>query len=123
MNALMEATVRSIPVLALAWIAAALLSRASADVRCRIWRSALTTSVLFLIPVAVPEPVRISITTLADVAAVSTGMARSEWVLPAIWITGFALLLGRLVVSLAALVRLTALASLFDGSNVRMSHS
>ena len=123
MNVLIEATLRSIPVLALAWVATALLSRASADVRGWIWRTALTASVLFLIPVPVPEPVRISITSLADTATVSIGMAGSVPVLPAIWITGFALLLVRLVVRLAALVRLTRLASTFDGPNVRMSPS
>lgn len=123
MNVLIEATLRSIPVLALAWIAAALLPRASADARGWIWRTALIASAVFLIPLPVPEPVRISITPLADAAAVSTGMTRSVSVLPAIWITGFALLLGRLVVRLAALVRLTRLASTFDRPNVLISDS
>jgi len=50
-------------------------------------------------------------------------MAGSVSVLPAIWITGFALLLGRLVIRLAALVHLTRLASAFDGPDVRMSDS
>src|SRR5580692_6643162 len=98
MNVLIEATLRSIPVLALAWIAAALLPRASADARGWIWRSALIASALFLIPFPVPEPVRISITPLAGPAGVSAGMAGSVAVLPAIWFAGFALLLCRLVV-------------------------
>jgi TonB family protein len=123
MNVLIEATLRSIPVLALAWIATALLSRASADVRSWIWRTALTASVLFLIPVPVPEPVRVSITSLADKATVSTGIAGSVPVLSALWITGFALLLIRMVVRLVALVRITRLASTFDSPNVRMSAS
>lgn len=123
MNILIEAALRSTAVLGLAWLATTLLHRASADVRSRIWRTALAATAFLLIPVPVPEPVRISSTALADAAGVSSGFAGSVRVLPAIWIAGLALLLGRLGVRLAALFRLTHLASAFRGPAVRVSGS
>jgi TonB family protein len=123
MNILIEAALRSTVVLGLAWLATTLLHRASADVRSRIWRTALAATAFLLIPVPVPEPVRISSTALADAAGVSSGFAGSVPVLPAIWIAGLALLLGRLGVRLAALFRLTRLASAFRDPAVRVSGS
>src|SRR5258706_5799644 len=68
MNLIVDFALRATVVLGLAWLATALLPRASADVRGRIWRTALVATVLLFIPVPVPEPLRISSTALADAA-------------------------------------------------------
>lgn len=123
MGFLIDAAVRATVVLGLAWLAAALLHRSSADVRGRIWRAALAATALLLIPVPLPEAVRISSTALADAANVSTGVTGSVPLLQTIWIAGFALLLGRLVFRLGALIRLTRLASPFQEPGILMSGS
>ena len=46
MNLILEVAVRATVVLGLAWLATSLLRRASADVRGRIWRTALAATVL-----------------------------------------------------------------------------
>ena len=121
MNLLVEVTLRSTAVLGLAWLATALLRRASADVRSRIWRTALAATVLLFIPVPVPEPLRISSTALADAAGSSSGAASSAPILLAVWMIGLALLLGRLGISLAVLIRLTRSATAFRGVDVRVT--
>jgi TonB family protein len=121
MNLIVEVALRATVVLGLAWLATALLRRASAEVRSRIWRTALATTVLLLIPVPVPEPLRMSSTVLADVGAASNGAAASMPILLIIWMIGLALLLGRLGISLAVLARLTRSASAFHGLEVRVS--
>lgn len=73
MNLLVEIAVRATVVLGLAWLAASLLRRASADVRGRIWRTALAATVLLFIPVPVPDAFRISSTALADGTGTSGG--------------------------------------------------
>ncbi|MEO8051539.1 MAG: M56 family metallopeptidase [Acidobacteriota bacterium] len=123
MGFLIDAAVRATVVLGLAWLAAALLHRSSADVRGRIWRAALAATALLLIPVPLPEAVRISSTALADVAGVSTGVTGSVPLLQTIWIAGFVLLLAQLAFRLAALIRLTRLASPFQEPGVLMSGS
>jgi len=121
MNLLVEIAVRATVVLGVAWLAAALLRRASADVRNRIWRTALAVTALLFIPVPLPEPFRISSTALADVAGASSGPAASVSILLAIWMMGLVLLLGRLGISRAILLRLTRSAAAFRGPNVRVS--
>lgn len=107
MNLLFEASARATLVLALAWLAATLLRQASADLRCRIWRAALTSTALLLLPIPTPEPLRISSIALANATDTSSGVVSSIPVLFMIWITGFALLLARLAVRLAALIRIS----------------
>ena len=121
MNPLVEVALRSTVVLGSAWLATALLRLASADVRVRIWRAALAATALLFIPVSIPEPLRISSTTLADAAGVSTGAAPAVPILLIIWMIGLALLLGRLGISLAILTRLSRSASAFRGLDVRVS--
>ena len=120
MNLLIEVTLRSTVVLGFAWLATALLRRASADLRVRIWRTALAVTALLFIPVPVPEPFRISSTTLAGAAA-SSGAAPAMPILLVFWMIGFALVLGRLGISLVVLGRLTCSAPAFRGLGVRMS--
>lgn len=121
MNLLVEIAVRATVVLGLAWLAASLLRRASADVRGRIWRTALAATVLLFIPVPVPDAFRISSTALADGTGTSGGAVAAAPALLALWMIGLALLLGRLGISLAVLVRLTRSAPAFCGPDVRVS--
>ena len=121
MNLMVEIALRATVVLGLAWLATALLRRASADVRGRIWRTALAATALLFIPLPVPEPFRISSTALADAAGASNDAAASVPILLIIWMIGLALLLGRLGISLAVLSRLTRSASAFRGLDVRVS--
>jgi TonB family protein len=125
MNFIVEIALRATVILGLAWLATMLLRRSSADVRSRIWRTALAATALLFIPVPLPEPFRISSTALADAAAVSSGAATSIpsllIICRVIWTIGLALLLGRLGISLAVLVRYTRSASPFHGLDVRVS--
>lgn len=121
MNLIVEIAVRATLVLGLAWFATALLRRSSADVRSRIWRTALAATALLLIPLPVPESFRISSTTLADASGGSSGGAASIPILLIIWTIGLVLLLGRLGISLAVLNRLTSSAPDFRGPDIRAS--
>ena len=121
MNLIVEVTLRVTVVLGLAWFATLLLWRASADARGRVWRTALVATVLLFVPIPVPEPLRISSTVLADVAGPSSGVAASAPILLAVWMTGLALLMGRLGISLSFLMRLTRSAPSIDGLGVRVS--
>ena len=107
MNPLVEVTLRATVVLGLARLATALLRQASADVRSRIWRTALAATALLFIPVPVPDAFQISTTALVYGAGVSNRAATSVPILLTIWMIGIALVLGRLAVSLAVLSRLT----------------
>ncbi len=121
MNLLSEVILRSTAVLSLAWLATALLRRASADVRGRIWRMALVAIVLLFIPIPVPDAFRISSTALTDASSVSNGAAAPEPILFTLWMMGLTLLLGRLGISLVVLLRLTRSASAFRGLDIRAS--
>jgi TonB family protein len=121
MNLLIEVALRATAVLGLAWLAATLLRRASADVRVWIWRTALAATVLLFVPVPVPETLRISSAALANASGASSGAAASFQALPAVWMMGLALLLGRLGISIVVLIRLTRSASPFPGPDVRVS--
>lgn len=121
MNLLVEVTLRATAVLGLAWLATALLDRASADVRGRIWRTALVVTALLFIPIPVPEALRISSTALPDAAGASSGAAARAQALPIIWTMGLTLLVGRLGISLVVLLRLTHSAAAFRGSDIRVS--
>ena len=85
MNLIVDIALRATVVLGLAWLAAALLHRASADVRGRIWRTALAATALLFIPVPVPEPLRISSAALADATGASNGAVTAAPILLTIW--------------------------------------
>lgn len=121
MNLLVAIAVKATVVLGLAWLATTLLPRFSADVRGRIWRTALAATALLFLPVPVPVAFQISTTALADGAGTSSGEASSAPILLALWMIGLALLLGRLGIGLAALHRLTGAATPFRGLDVRVS--
>jgi TonB family protein len=121
MNLLIEGALRATVVLGLAWLATALLRRASADVHGRIWRTALAATAFLFIPLPMPEPFRISSTALAAASSASNDVAMSTSILLIIWAIGLVMLLGRLAISLAILTRLTGSAPKFRGLDVRMS--
>jgi len=121
MNLIVDIALRATVVLGLAWLAAALLHRASADVRGRIWRTALAATALLFIPVPVPEPLRISSAALADATGASNGAVTEAPILLTIWMIGLALVLGRLEISLVVLTRLTRAAPAFRGLDVYVS--
>ena len=123
MNLLIEGALRATVVLGLAWLATALLRRASADVRGRIWRTALAATAFLFVPLPVPEPFRISSTALADAAGASTDVATSMPILLIIWVIGLVLLGSRLGISLVILSRLTRSAPVFRGLDVRVSNT
>ncbi len=123
MNLLFEASARATVVLALAWLATTLLRHAAADLRGRIWRAALASTALLLLPVPTPEPLRISSIALANAADISSGVVNSIPVLFMIWITGFVLLLARLVVRLAALIRITRSSAPLPDHAIRVTPS
>jgi len=120
-NLIVEIAVRATVVLGLAWLATVLLRRSSADVRSRIWQTALAATALLFIPVPVPDAFQMPTTALADAAGASNGSAASLPILLTIWMIGIAMVLGRLGVSLAVLIRLTRSASYFRGPDVRLS--
>jgi TonB family protein len=121
MNLIVEVALQATVVLGLAWFATALLRQASADMRSRIWRSALAATALLFIPLPVPDPLRISSTALADASGASSDAAASMTILPIVWMIGLVFLLGRLGISLVVLTRLTHSAPPFRGLDVRMS--
>ena len=120
MNLIVDIAVRATVVLGLAWFATALLRRSSADLRGRIWRTALAATALLFSPVPVPDQLRISSTVLADVGA-SNDVGTTAPILLTIWMIGVALVLCRLGISLVVLTRLTREASAVSGLDVRMS--
>ena len=121
MNLIVEIAARTTVVLGLAWFATALLRRSSADVRSRIWRTALAVTALLFIPFPAPEPLKISSTALADAAGASSDVAASMPILLIIWMIGFALLMGRLGIGLVVLSRLTRSAPASRRPDVRVS--
>jgi TonB family protein len=121
MNLIIEIALRATVVLTLAWLATVLLCRSSADVRGRIWRTALAVTALLFVPLPMPESFRISSMALADASGASSGVAASMPILVIIWMIGLALLLGRLGISLVVLTRLTRSAPAFRGLEVRVS--
>jgi len=123
MNFMAEVALRATVVLGLAWLGTVLLRRASADVRGRIWRTALAATMILFIPVPVPEAFRISSMALADTAGASSGAASSMRILLVVWTIGLTLLLGRLGIGVAVLIRLTHSASAFRALDVRVSSS
>src|SRR4051812_6741767 len=115
MNLIVEIALRATVVLAMAWLATALLHRSSADVRSWIWRSALTAVVLLFIPIPMPDPFLVSSVAMPDAPGPSSDAAAFVPVLQFVWITGLALQVGRLGINLFALSRLTGSACAFRG--------
>ena len=121
MNLLFEAAARATIVLGLALLATTLLRHASADIRGRIWRAALTATALLFLPIPTPEPFRISSTVLANAADTSSNVVSAIPFLVVIWTTGLAVLLARLGVRVAALIGITRSAATLPDDGVRVT--
>jgi TonB family protein len=106
-NLILTAAVKSTIVLAAAWIATALLRSRSADLRHRIWLAALLATALLLLPVSVPQTMRMTIDASAAAPATASAAARTIQVLPVMWSIVAALLLLRWGAGILRLYRIT----------------
>jgi hypothetical protein len=92
-NIILTAAVKGTIVLGAAWIATALLRQRSADLRHRIWLAALVAVALLLIPVPVPQTLRMTIDAAGAAPGTVSATARSIRVFPIVWSIVAALLL------------------------------
>jgi TonB family protein len=118
---ILTAAVKGTILLAAAWIATALLRRSSADLRHRIWLAALVAMALLLVPVSVPQTLRMTIDASASAPGTVSAAARSIRVFPIVWSIIAALLLMRWGAGIFRLHRLTRGSRLENG--VRVSDS
>jgi TonB family protein len=108
-NLILTAAIKGTIVLCVAWIATALLRQRSADLRHRIWLAAIIAMALLLVPVSVPQTMRMTIAANAGVAGASLAAGRSIQVLPIVWSVIAALLLLRWGAGIFRLHRITRL--------------
>lgn len=120
-NLILTAALKGTIVLGAAWIATALLRRRSADLRHRIWLAAIVAMALLLLPVSVPQTMRMTIDAGAAAPATASAAARSIQVLPVVWSVIAALLLLRWGLGLMRLYRITRRAS--GTESIRVSES
>jgi TonB family protein len=120
-NLILTAALKGTVVLAAAWLATALLRRSSADLRHRIWLAALIAMVLLLVPVSVPQTLRMTIDAGAAAPATASAAARSIQVLPVVWSIIAALLLLRWGSGVLRLYRITRRAR--GTGSIRVSES
>lgn len=93
---ILSAALKGTIVLGAAWIATALLRRRSADLRHRVWLAALIAMALLLVPVSVPQTMRMTIdASAAAPGTVAVAAARSMPSLAFVWSVIAALLLLR----------------------------
>ncbi len=120
-NLLVGASLKGTLVLAVAFLAAWIARRSSADLRHRIWLGALIAMAVLLVPVPVVEPARLSVFAVS-VAPSRLGHAAAPvmwttWVLW-LWAAGALLTGARFFAGLIRLVRITK-ASQPEFANVR----
>jgi TonB family protein len=120
-NLILTAALKGTIVLSAAWIATALLRQHSADLRHRVWLAAIIAMALLLLPVYVPQTMRMTIDASAAAPATASAAARSIQVLPVVWSVIAALLLLRWGLEVMRLHRITRRA-LGTGS-IRVSES
>jgi TonB family protein len=118
---LIDAALRGTFVLAAAWIATGILQRASADVRHRIWLAALAIVALLLIPIPVPDGMRIEIASRAHAAGVGSAPGNGPLLLLAAWAVGMMFMLARLGAGVARLSRITGRARRLEAERVLIS--
>lgn len=104
---ILTAALKGTVVLGAAWIATALLRQRSADLRHRIWLAAIIAMALLLLPVSVPQTMRMTIDASAASPATASTAARSIQVLPVVWSVIAALLLLRWGLGVLRLYRIT----------------
>jgi len=103
---ILTAALKGTVVLAAAWLATALLRRRSADLRHRIWLAALIAMALLLVPVSVPQTLRMTIDAAA-VPGTASAAGRSVPSLTLVWSVLAALLLLRWGAGVLRLFRIT----------------
>lgn len=106
-NLILTAALKGTVVLIAAWIATALLRRHSADLRHRIWLAALIAMALLLVPVSVPQTLRMTIDAGAAVPGSASAAGRSVPWLALVWSVVAALLLLRWGAGVLRLFRIT----------------
>jgi len=107
-NLILTAALKGTFVLSAAWIATALLRERSADLRHRIWLAALIAMALLLVPVSVPQTLRMTIdASAAAPGTVAVAAARSLPSLAIGWSVIAALLLLRWGAGILRLYRIT----------------
>ncbi|HEY2416593.1 MAG TPA: M56 family metallopeptidase [Steroidobacteraceae bacterium] len=123
MNIILIAALKGTVVLAVAWAAALLLRRSSADLRHRVWLAAMIAIALLLIPWPVPEPLRISASAALGTARAASAASPSFpwWFM--LWATGAVLVLLRMVAGMIRLAALTRAADRSDQEGIRVSAS
>ena len=105
---ILSAALKGTIVLGAAWIATALLRDRSADLRHRIWLAALIAMALLLVPVSVPQTLRMTIdASAAAPGTVAVAAARSIPSLAMVWSVIAALLLLRWGAGILRLYRIT----------------
>jgi TonB family protein len=104
---ILTAALKGTVVLAAAWLATALLRRRSADLRHRIWLAALIAMALLLVPVSVPQTLRMTIDAGAAVPGTASAAGRSVPSLTLVWSVLAALLLLRWGAGVLRLFRIT----------------
>ncbi len=106
-NLIVTAALKGTIVLGAAWIATALLRARSADLRHRIWLAALVALALLLVPVSVPQTLRMTIDAGTAAPGTASVAARSIQVFPIVWSVICALLLLRWGAGIWRLHRIT----------------
>jgi TonB family protein len=106
-NLILTAALKGTLVLSAAWIATALLRQRSADLRHRIWLAALIAMALLLVPVSVPQTMRMTIHASAAAPGTAAVAARSIPWLAMVWSVIAALLLLRWGAGILRLYRIT----------------
>jgi len=117
-NLILTAALKGTIVLIAAWIATLLLRQRSADLRHRIWLAALLATALLLIPVPVPQTMRMTIDATSTAPGTVSAAARSIRVFPIIWSIIAALLLLRWGAGIFRLHRITRGSRLESGYRV-----
>ncbi len=117
-NLILTAALKGTIVLCAAWIAAALLRRSPADLRHRIWLAALIAMALLLVPVSIPQTMRMTIDATAAAPGTVSAAARSIRVFPIVWSIIAALLLLRSGAGIFRLHRITRGSRLENGVSV-----
>jgi len=106
-NLILTAALKGTVILAAAWLATALLRRHSADLRHRIWLAALIAMALLLVPVSVPQTLRMTIDAGAAAPGTASAAGRSLPSLALVWSVLAALLLLRWGAGVLRLFRIT----------------
>jgi TonB family protein len=117
---ILAAALKGTVLLMLAWAATALLRNFSADLRHRVWLAALCGLAALLIPVPVPDAVRMDLVYTIAAGAAPSSATPNAW--PLIWGLGFLVVLSHFAAGVARLYSLTRRAEATALYGVWISH-